>query len=259
MPRVTVVTIVRNGVDTIERTIESVIAQDYPHLEFIVVDGGSTDGTLDVILRYAPSIARWSTAKDRGPYDAMNKGADQATGEWVVFMNGGDRFAGPDVITRAFAAVDAASCDVVYGDGIITADDYRIVERAVDPLTLADGNGFSHQSCFVRTGLQQAYRFDLNERIAADYDLFLRLMKDGKRFRHVDVVVSEFFMGGLSTIGRPETIRLRHRIYKRHMGRSDLVLYARLGLHATKVAVRALVPRGLWTRMKRMRRSYADA
>jgi glycosyltransferase involved in cell wall biosynthesis len=211
LPKVSVVTVIRNGVDVIERTLKSVIGQDYPNLEYIVVDGGSTDGTLDVIHRHAPSITRVTTGNDRGPYDAMNKGAAQATGEWLVFMNGGDLFAGRDVITRTFSAIDPSSCDVIYGDGIISSESYRIVERAVVPLTLSDGNGFSHQSAFVRTTLQQHYRFDLGEPIAADYDLFLRLMKDGQRFRHVDVVVSEFFMGGLSTISRPETIRLRRQ------------------------------------------------
>jgi glycosyltransferase involved in cell wall biosynthesis len=252
-PKVSVVTVIRNGVDVIERTLRSVLAQDYPNLEFIVIDGGSTDGTVDVIRRYAPSITQWTTGTDRGPYDAMNKGADLSTGEWIVFMNGGDLFAGPDVITRTFSAIDASTCDVIYGDGIISAETYRVVQHAMNPLTLSDGNGFSHQSAFVRTALQKSYGFDLEERIAADYDLFLRLKKDGKRFRHVDVVVSEFFVGGLSSVGPDETIRLRDRVYKKHFRRSDLVLMKRLGALRIKVALRSLVPGRVWNMLKRIR------
>jgi hypothetical protein len=148
--------------------------------------------------------------------------------------------------------VDAGRCDVIYGDGIIRGDTFCVIEHATAPATLADGNGFSHQSAFVRTALQKTYRFDVTERIAADYDLFLRLRKDGKVFRHVGVVVSEFFMGGLSSIGRKDTIRLRHRVFKKHFPRSDLVLHGRLAAHDLKLVARSLVPKGLWRRMKRV-------
>ncbi|MEO8937736.1 MAG: glycosyltransferase family 2 protein [Burkholderiaceae bacterium] len=252
-PKVTVITVVLNLVDLIERTLTGVIAQDYPNLEYIVVDGGSTDGTLDVIRRYESRMTRWVSGKDSGPYGAMNKGAALASGEWIIFMNGGDVFTGRDAISRAFALCDPAACDVIYGDGIFCGADYRFVEKAADQLTLHDGNGFSHQSAFVRVSLQREYGFDVTEKIAADYDLFLRLFKAGKVFRHVDVVVSEFFIGGLSSVSPSETIRLRHRVYKKHFPRSDVVLWTRLAALATKVAARSVVPTQLWDRVKRIR------
>jgi len=251
--RITVVTVVLNQVETIERTLSSVIEQDYPDLEYLVIDGGSTDGTLDVIRRHKSGITQWISGKDGGPYGAMNKGAAMASGEWVAFMNGGDVYVQPDAISRAFAACEPDKCDVIYGDGIFRGEGYRFEERAEDPLTLQDGNGFSHQSCFVRTVLQRDYGFDTTEKIAADYDLFLRLFKQGKVFRHVDVVVSEFFVGGLSSVAPSETIRLRHRVYKKHFPRSDVVLYSRLGALSTKVALRSLVPGRLWNALKQVR------
>ena len=251
--RVTVVTVVLNQVETIERTLRSVIGQDYPELEYLVIDGGSTDGTLDVIRRHESGITQWVSGKDGGPYGAMNKGAAMATGEWIAFMNGGDVYVASDAISRVFADGDPDTCDVIYGDGIFRGEGYRFEERAEDPLTLQDGNGFSHQSSFVRTTLLQEFRFDTTEKIAADYDLFLRLFKQGKVFRHVGVVVSEFFVGGLSSVAPSETIRLRHRVYKKHFARSDVVLYGRLGALSAKVALRSLVPTRLWNALKQVR------
>jgi glycosyltransferase involved in cell wall biosynthesis len=253
LPKVTVITIVLNAVEVIERTLRSVTSQDYSNLEYLVIDGLSTDGTLDLIETYRHGITTLVSGKDGGIYPAMNKGADMATGEWILYMNGGDVFVANDVITRTFSGRDWAGVDVIYGDGVFTYEGVRTVERAPDVVTLHDGNGFSHQSTFMRAALQKQYRFDVSERIAADYDLFLRLYKAGKVFRHVDVVVSEFFTGGFSNLPPAETIRLRHRVYKKHLPRSDLVLYSRLGRLAAKVLVRALVPAPAWQGLKRLR------
>lgn len=253
LPKVTVLTIVLNAVDVIERTLKSVISQDYPNLEYIVVDGRSSDGTLEVIQKYAYGITRLVSEKDGGVYEAMNKGAALASGEWILFMNGGDLFVERNVITRTFSSCKWSDCDVIYGDGIFSHEGYRVVERAPDQVTLHDGNGFFHQSTFVRATLQKEYGFNVNERIAADYDLFLRLYKANKVFRHADVVVSEFFTGGLSSLPPLETIRLEHRVYKKHLPRSDLVLHFRLARLAAKRAMKALVPAKAWEGLKRLR------
>lgn len=252
LPRVTVVTVVLNQGDVIERTLRSVVEQDYPNLEYIVVDGLSVDGTLDIVRRYESRITQWVSGKDGGPYGGMNRGALLATGEWIIFMNGGDLFVERDVVTRVFANRDVSVTDVIYGDGIVCGEGYRALERTAAVATLADGNGFSHQASFVRTALQQQFGFDVSEKVAADYDLFLRLRKAGRVFVHVDVVICEFFLGGVSTLRRDETIRLRHRVYKKHFSRSELVLYYRLGVLAAKVGARALVPLSVWESLKRI-------
>src|SRR5688572_6496915 len=89
-PRLSVITVVYNAADLLEATIRSVVTQDLPGLEYIVVDGGSTDGTLDIVRRYESRIAYWVSERDRGIYDAMNKGLDAARGAWICFMNAGD-------------------------------------------------------------------------------------------------------------------------------------------------------------------------
>lgn len=91
-PKVSVVTICYNSVQFIEKTIQSVLSQTYPNIEYIVIDGGSTDGTKEIIEKYSSRISYWCSEKDRGIYDAMNKGIRKATGEWINFMNSGDCF-----------------------------------------------------------------------------------------------------------------------------------------------------------------------
>ena len=252
LPRVTVVTVVRNQVDEIERTLDSVIGQDYPALEYLVVDGGSADGTLDAIRRVESRLTQWVSGADGGPYGGMNRGAAMATGEWIIFMNGGDRFASNDVVRRVFERSDVRAHDVLYGDAIVDGPGYRALERSADHASLSDGNGFPHQAAFVRTPLQVLHGFDMTERIAADYDFFLKLRRAGASFHHVDVVVCEFFLGGISSLSRGDTLRLRHRVYKKHFARSDAVLYAKLAALSMKIAVRALLPTRLWRAAKRL-------
>lgn len=253
LPKVTVITVVLNAVDVLDRTVRSVIAQDYPDLEYIVVDGRSTDGTLEMLKGFGDAIDTLVSERDGGIYEAMNKGVSLASGDWVVFMNAGDLFVENDAVKRAFSACHWQECDVIYGDGIVNYKGYRIFQRAPQRVTLTDGNGFSHQSTFVRVALQKQYGFDVSERIAADYDLFLRLLKANKVFRHVDVVVSEFFTGGFSDLPLLETIRLRHRVYKKHFPRSDIVLYFRLAMRWSTTTARTMVPEKLWEALKRRR------
>ena len=250
LPKVTIITVVLNAASVVERTLISVLAQDYPNLEYLVVDGQSTDGTLSIIEKYSHGITRWISEKDSGIYDAMNKAANLASGEWVIFMNAGDLFVANDVISRAVSSCKWAECDVIYGDTIYTFNEYRILKRAPDIVTLSDGIGFSHQSCFVKTALQKEYGFDLNEHVAADYDLFLRLHKAGKVFRRVDVVMSAFFFGGFSNRPRMEVILMRHRIYTKYYSRSKVALYIVLIKQVIKSMVRSVIPKKTWEQMK---------
>src|SRR5579863_7406616 len=107
-PTLSVITIVYNNVRDIERTILSVLNQTYPHIEYIVVDGLSTDGTLEIIKRYKTKISKLISEKDEGIYDAMNKGLAVATGDYVVFMNSGDEFYEAETVSKVFAASSGA-------------------------------------------------------------------------------------------------------------------------------------------------------
>ncbi|MBV4191775.1 glycosyltransferase, partial [Bacteroides fragilis] len=113
-PLITVITVCYNAISDIEKTILSVIHQLYSNIEYVIIDGGSVDGTIEIIEKYHDKISYWISESDKGIYDAMNKGVDKATGEWVCFMNAGDTFYSPDTIL----SVSDCFChqyDIVYG------------------------------------------------------------------------------------------------------------------------------------------------
>jgi len=116
LPNITIITVSYNAVKTIEDTILSVINQTYPNIEYIIIDGGSTDGTLDIIKKYQDKITYWVSEPDKGIYDAMNKGTLKATGVWLNFMNAGDTFYDHQVLEKVFKDKDWSNTDVIYGD-----------------------------------------------------------------------------------------------------------------------------------------------
>ena len=115
--KVSVITVCYNAIRGIEKTIQSVISQSHDDIEYIVIDGGSTDGTIDVIQKYRDKIAYFVSEPDGGIYDAMNKGIKAATGEWINFLNAGDVFASKDAIMISMS-IDTDGIDVIYGDSI---------------------------------------------------------------------------------------------------------------------------------------------
>ena len=104
--KITVITVCHNAAKTLEKTIKSVLNQTYPNIEYIIIDGGSTDDTVDIIKRYADRLAYWISEPDKGIYDAMNKGIEVATGEWINFMNAGDTFYEENTIDFVLEAIN---------------------------------------------------------------------------------------------------------------------------------------------------------
>ncbi len=195
-PKVTVVTVVYNRVKEIEQTMLSVLNQTYADLEYIVIDGGSTDGSLDIIRKYAKHLAYWVSEPDKGIYDAMNKGIRQASGEWVNFMNAGDSFWSPLVVAESMRYVQAyPSAGVLYGD-TVHKNPFGKVRIDARPLEgIVRETVFCHQSCFVRTDLLKDMPFDLAYRYVADYDLLSKLYRAGVSFVYYPQVISLFAVG----------------------------------------------------------------
>lgn len=203
LPKLSIVTVVLNAADILEATIKSVLEQDYPHLEYIVVDGGSTDGTLEIIKAYESSITQWVSGPDNGIYDAMNKGLALATGDYIGFKNAGDLYY-PGVLTKVMKRSQEANRPaVIYGNThkvweqngkqsitLLRSDHYKLqVRSCVD-----------HRSAFV---LRQVHRpFDLQYKIAADYDLFCELLSHGHRFLGMSDVLGSMVPGGTSDTDR---------------------------------------------------------
>jgi glycosyltransferase len=182
--RVSVITVAFNSAKTIADTIRSVAAQTYGDIEYIVVDGQSKDETLDVVRTFGSRVDKLISEKDRGIYDAMNKGLGLATGEVVGFLNSDDFYASPDVIDSVVRALEASGADCLFADLVyVRADDPDKVLRAWTSSSFSPGKfttGWhpAHPTFFVkRKVLEELGGFDEAYRISADYELMLRLLE----------------------------------------------------------------------------------
>ena len=214
-PKISVITVVLNAAAELEKTICSVTGQVYPGIEFIVVDGGSTDGTLEVIRSNAERINCRISEPDRGPYDAMNKGLAIATGEWVIFMNAGDLFDGEDAISKAFAG-DVSEYGVVYGNVIACYSQSRVIKVAGSPEELAKGMIFCHQSAFVRTSLARENGFDLQFPLGADFDMMFRLYAAGIKFKRLPFPVAVIDVNGMSNRRMVQSALEHYKIVRKY-------------------------------------------
>jgi len=229
-PGLTVVTAVRNGLATLAQTLDSVRGQSWPNVDHVVVDGGSTDGTLE-LLRRAPGRLRWTSEPDRGLYDAMNKGLAQVTDprRYVLFLNADDAFHTSDTVERVFAA--SAGEDLIYGR-LERLDDelaYRdVIGSEVRGRAMLYGMRCHHQALFSRRAVfDRLGGFDLELRIAADYDWVVRaFQRDDVSRRFVPVVVATMRRGGLSDRKYLDSVRERWRVVCRHYSPVDRLRYA---------------------------------
>lgn len=205
LPNVTIITVVFNGVNTLEKTIQSVINQTYANKEYIIIDGGSTDGSIDIITRYEDSIDYWVSEADKGLYYAMNKGVKFANGTWVNFMNSGDDFYDNLTLEQIFSA-EHTGVDVLFGDIMINFNGKNKVKVKTQKLDLFwKGMPFCHQACFVKKDLMLNYSFNTQYKLAADYESLYRMYVEHKIFKYLNIIVCNFLAGGLSD-NNPEII-----------------------------------------------------
>lgn len=199
MPKklVSIITVVFNDIANIEATIKSVINQDYDHLEYVVIDGGSSDGTRDIISRYSKDISIYISEKDQGIYDAMNKGIKLAKGDWIIFMNSGDRFFSESVVSEAIS--QAIDCDIIYGNMVDTSNNNTVKPRKLNDFW--KGLPFNHQSTIVKTKLHKEFPFNLDYPISAVYDFFYYFYNNSSaQFKYIDLNIAYYDMYGLSGV-----------------------------------------------------------
>lgn len=200
--RVSIVTVCFNCLESLKKTVLSVRQQSFSDFEYVIVDGGSTDGT----PQYLASLdnCRWISERDNGIYDAMNKAVSLSHGDYVIFMNAGDVFASPDVLASVFAS--PRSADVVYGDVIKVVNDRPRLKKAEAPHN-AHRMFFCHQCAFTRRDTLLAFPFDTSYRLSADFKLYKLLWKDNRTFERVDTPVAVFDTNGLSNVRRLDGLK----------------------------------------------------
>lgn len=205
-PKVTVVTVVRNAEETIEATLNSVLAQDYPNLEYIVVDGNSEDATPLIIQQYINQIDKYVSEPDQGIYDAMNKASKLASGVWILYMNAGDRFYAPDALRQLTQAL-CSDADVILAgvvEVLVDSLETRTFRRMPHPIEkIWYQMPTSHQSILVRLAVQQHYQFDTRFRWCADHNMLARMYRDGKKFLSENVLLCIFDCSSSGTHRNP--------------------------------------------------------
>ena len=201
--KVTVVTAVLNDAGHIEQTILSVISQTDIEIEYIIVDGGSKDGTLELIGKYKDKISLLISEPDRGVYDAMNKGIKYSTGDFVYFLNSGDVLLNPSILSKIKLEELKERNAIIYGNVVVAYGNIEALEKPrpfFNSKMKFKGIGICHQSMFFPGELIRNEKYDLSYKIAADYDLVYRLWRKGTEFLYRDITIAKYDWGkGISS------------------------------------------------------------
>ena len=196
-PKISIITVCYNAEKLIGKTLESIISQDYSNIEYIVIDGKSKDKTMDLVLSYKDRISKIISEPDSGIYEAMNKGIDMASGEWIIFINAGDELLTYKTISDIFRNKTYTS-DIIFGDVL---NHYEWGYVRVEGRNFQGKESrmpFCHQSVFVRSEILRNHRFDENYKVSADHKQFYQLYQEGYKFEHIDIIVSIFDTTGVS-------------------------------------------------------------
>jgi glycosyltransferase involved in cell wall biosynthesis len=198
-PKVSIIVVVFNGAKTLAKTINSVLGQTYQNLELLIIDGGSTDGTLDILENNKSEKLFWTSEPDNGIYDAMNKGIQKATGDWIFFLGADDHFYNHQVLDTVFSKSNFENIDFVYGN--VKSDSYKGIYDGEFNFEKILQKNISHQSIFHRRSLfDQVGFYNLKYKTHADWDFNLRCYENEHvSIKYTDVVIAEFGKGGVSS------------------------------------------------------------
>lgn len=230
-PKFSVITVTYNAAAVLEDTIQSVITQTYHHVEYIIVDGGSTDGTLDIVAQYRDRIATIVSEPDKGLYDAMNKGMRLATGDYLCFLNAGDSFHEDDTLQSiAHSLTGSTLPDVIYGQTeLVDSEGHFVRMRRLSAPEHLDWKSFKqgmlvcHQAFFAKRALAEPY--DLRYRFSADFDWCIRVMKRAHTLHNTHLTLIDYLEEGMTTRNRRTSLRERFRIMVKHYGWVSTVLH----------------------------------
>jgi glycosyltransferase involved in cell wall biosynthesis len=220
-PILSVITVVFNNVKHIERTLKSVINQTYSAIEYIIIDGASTDGTLEIINRFKNEIDVVISEPDKGIYDAMNKGLKNAKGDYVVFMNSGDEFYENTTVEQVFRT--SAFADIYYGETEMLDENlvnqglrrHRIPEQ-LNIKSFRYGMSVSHQAIIIKKSIVKNY--DSKYLLSADIDWILDAITKANKIINTQITVAKYLMGGMSKKRHLESLKERYQIFKNYYG-----------------------------------------
>jgi len=219
---ISIITVVLNRKNQLEKTINSIISQTFKNYEIVIIDGGSTDGTLDVIKKYSDVISYWNSEKDNGIYDAMNKGLKVATADYIWFLNAGDEIYSINTIQKLTEL--NMMPDIFYGDvQYIDTEGNNLGTRKLKKppesfnwKNLLKGMVVSHQSFIIKRDKAEFY--NLNYKYCADIDWMINSMKNCKEIYNTKIILSKFLTGGYSKRNIIKSNRERYKILRKNFG-----------------------------------------
>lgn len=231
MKSLSVITVTYNAEKTLERTLESVQEQSYSHIEHIVVDGKSKDGTLSLIQQYENPKLKWVSEPDKGLYDAMNKAVETTSGDYLCFLNAGDTFFSSETVEKMMNSFDATSSpDILYGETAIVDNDGKFLHmrRLSAPESLSwksfkQGMLVCHQAFIVKRSLFEPY--DLFYRYSSDFDWTVRMMKKSKSIHNTHLTLINYLNEGITTANRKASLKERYRIMAKYYGQVSTFLH----------------------------------
>lgn len=241
-PCLSVITIVYNNVKDIERTMLSVLNQTYPNIEYIIIDGASTDGTKDIVYQYKSRLAQFISEPDKGIYDAMNKGIGLATGDYLLFMNSGDEIYATETVSEVFATAEAA--DIYYGETEMFNDKWESLgqrrHHAPENFSWESfrfGMSISHQAIYVKRDIAEP--FDLKYKYSSDIDWIIKAAKNASSIVNTHLYVAKYLVGGISKKKHLASLKERFRIFTKYYGLiPNLINHAVIALNLTRYFVR---------------------
>lgn len=220
-PVLSVITIVYNNAKDIERTMLSVLNQTYSNIEYVVIDGASTDGTLQIIKKHEDRLAKLISEKDKGIYDAMNKGLVAATGDYVLFMNSGDEIYENTTVEKIFAT--ATDADIYYGETEMYDENWQSLgqrrHKTPENFTWRSfkyGMSISHQAIYIKRSLTEPY--NLQYKYSADIDWIIKIAKKATKIVNTHIYVAKYLVGGMSKQKHRESLKERFKIFSHYYG-----------------------------------------
>lgn len=199
LPLVSIITVTYNAENELEETILSIIHQTYANIEFIIIDGNSTDNTLQIIEKYKDKIDFFISESDEGIYDAMNKGITHAKGEWLNFMNAGDSFASLKILEQLEDKLLDPNIDIICGDRYLLHNEKKTLQKPKGIIDFwTEGSPCFHQSMLIRKKTIDQKQYNTCYKLSADYEFMVRSVVEKKHFEFVDLPISNFLEGGVS-------------------------------------------------------------
>lgn len=225
-PKISIITVTYNAEKYLEATIQSVLKQTYSNIEYLIIDGKSKDKTLEIIKKYENQITKWLSESDKGLYDAMNKGIDWATGDYLWFMNAGDEIFAANTLEKIFAKEQEG--DIYYGDAqFLTLDKKEIGLRSeVTPHKLPEkltwksmqyGMVVCHQAVLVKKEIAQKYKSEKHP-YSADIDWLIDCLKQAQKVVHTQQTLAIYLQGGFSRRHLKNSLLDRFKIFRKHFG-----------------------------------------